>query len=208
MSTAQVSALLGSPDSRSFRDNYEAWQYADVVGFGQCEYITIFIASGVVRSMTSRRGSSVAGCGLGSAPVDWSQMRGSPQSSGGIAKQKPAEPPQSTAVSGSCFFVSQDGLTETVSDLLKEIQQNLLDRATRFRDDNTRDVDNFDDFKEAVKTGFARVWWAGDNEEEQRVKEDTKATIRCFPFDQPGGSGTCFYTGKPADKIAIFGRAY
>jgi S1-C subfamily serine protease len=113
MSTAQVSALLGSPDSRSFRDNYEAWQYADVVGFGQCEYITIFIASGVVRSMTSRRGSSVAGCGLGSAPVDWSQMRGSPQSSGGIAKQKPAEPPQSTAVSGSCFFVSQDGLIIT-----------------------------------------------------------------------------------------------
>lgn len=105
-------------------------------------------------------------------------------------------------------FVSQEGLAETVSNLLQEIQQNLLDRATRFRDDNTHDVDNYDDFKEAVKTGFARAWWAGDNEEEQFVKEDSKATIRCFPFDQPGGSGTCFYTGKPADKIAIFGRAY
>jgi prolyl-tRNA synthetase len=105
-------------------------------------------------------------------------------------------------------FVSQEGLTEIVSNLLQEIQQNLLDRATRFRDDNTHDVHNYDDFKEAVKTGFARVWWAGDNEEEQRVKEDTKATIRCFPFDQPGGSGTCFYTGRQADKIAIFGRAY
>jgi len=105
-------------------------------------------------------------------------------------------------------FVSQEGLTKTVSNLLVEIQQSLLDRATRFRDENTHDVDNIDDFKRAVKTGFARVWWAGDNDEEQQVKEETKATIRCFPFDQPDGTGTCFYTGKPADKIAIFGRAY
>ena len=105
-------------------------------------------------------------------------------------------------------FVSQDGLTETVSDLLQEIQQNLFDRAARFLDENTHDVDNMDDFKLAVKTGFARVWWAGSNDEEQQVKELTKATSRCFPFDQPEGTGICFYTGKPADKIAIFGRAY
>jgi prolyl-tRNA synthetase len=59
-----------------------------------------------------------------------------------------------------------------------------------------------------VKGGFARVWWAGSDEEEKRVKEETKATIRCFPNEQPGGQGTCFYTGKPANKVAIFGRAY
>jgi prolyl-tRNA synthetase len=105
-------------------------------------------------------------------------------------------------------FVSQDGLAQTVAALLDDIQQSLLARATKFRDDNTHDVDNYDDFKTAVSTGFARVWWAGDNADETRVKEETKATIRCFPLDQPGGSGTCFYTGKPADKIAIFGRAY
>ncbi len=105
-------------------------------------------------------------------------------------------------------FVSQEGLSTTVANLLLEIQQNLLDRATRFRDENTHDVDNMDDFNQAVKNGFARVWWAGDNDEEEQVKEKTKATIRCFPFDQPGGTGTCFYTGRPADKIAIFGRAY
>ncbi|MBE2222316.1 MAG: proline--tRNA ligase [Anaerolineae bacterium] len=105
-------------------------------------------------------------------------------------------------------FVSQEGLGQTVADLLVEIQQALLDRATKFRDDNTHDVENYDDFKTAVSTGFARVWWAGDNADETRVKEETKATIRCFPIAQPGGSGTCFYTGKPADKIAIFGRAY
>jgi len=105
-------------------------------------------------------------------------------------------------------FVSQDGIAQTVADLLVEVQQALLDRATKFRDDNTHDVDNYDDFKTAVSTGFARVWWAGDNADETRVKEETKATIRCFPIDQPGGTGTCFLTGKPADKIAIFGRAY
>lgn len=105
-------------------------------------------------------------------------------------------------------FVSQDGLAQTVADLLVTVQQALLDRATKFRDDNTHDVDNYDDFKTAVSTGFARVWWAGDNAEETQVKEETKATIRCFPIDQPGGTGTCFFTCKPADKIAIFGRAY
>lgn len=105
-------------------------------------------------------------------------------------------------------FVPQDGLAQTVADLLVEVQQALLDRATKFRDDNTHDVDNYDDFKTAVSTGFARVWWAGDNADETRVKEETKATIRCFPIDQPGGTGTCFFTGKPADKVAIFGRAY
>lgn len=105
-------------------------------------------------------------------------------------------------------FVSQAGLAQTVSALLQEIQQNMLDKATRYRDENTHDVDNYADFKTAVKTGFARVWWAGGNEEEKRVKEETKATIRCFPLDQPEGEGICFFTGKPANQIAIFGRAY
>jgi prolyl-tRNA synthetase len=85
-------------------------------------------------------------------------------------------------------FVSQDGLAETITALLAEIQQAMLEKATRFRDDNTHDVTNYDQFKEAVQTGFARVWWAGTNDEEARVKEETKATIRCFPLDQPDGS--------------------
>ena len=56
----------------------------------------------------------------------------------------------------------------------------MLARATKFLDDHTREVDNYPDFKEAVKNGFARVWWAGNNEDELRVKEETKATIRCY----------------------------
>lgn len=105
-------------------------------------------------------------------------------------------------------FVSQDGLAQTVQQLLDDIQANLLARATKFRDDNTHDVTDYDEFQTAVQTGFAKGWWAGSNDDEQRVKEETKATIRCFPLKQPGGGGTCFYTGKPADKVAIFGRSY
>lgn len=105
-------------------------------------------------------------------------------------------------------FVSQDGLGQTVQTLLNDIQASLLAKATRFREENTHDAHNYDAFKEAVQAGFARVWWAGSNEDEQKVKEETKATIRCFPLAQPDGSGTCFYTGKPADKVAIFARSY
>jgi prolyl-tRNA synthetase len=103
---------------------------------------------------------------------------------------------------------SQDGLATQIVDQLEEVQLNLLARATAFRDERTRDVTNYEAFQGAIASGFARVWWAGDNEDELKVKEETKATIRCFPFEQPGGSGKCFYTGKPASQIAIFGRSY
>jgi prolyl-tRNA synthetase len=69
-------------------------------------------------------------------------------------------------------------------------------------------VANYEEFKRVIANGFARVWWAGSNEDEARVKEETKATLRCFLLDQTGGSGVCFYTGKPTKRSAIFGRAY
>jgi prolyl-tRNA synthetase len=105
-------------------------------------------------------------------------------------------------------FVPQEGLVNTVQNLLADVQNALLERARQFRDGNTHDANNYDDFKEVIQTGFARVWWAGSNEDEQRVQEETKATLRCIPIEQPGGSGICFFTGQPADKIAIFARAY
>jgi prolyl-tRNA synthetase len=105
-------------------------------------------------------------------------------------------------------FVSQDGLAQTVAGLLEEIQQAMLDKARQFQEGNTQEVTTYDQFKEAVQTGFARVWWDGSNEDESRVKEETKATIRCFPLEQREGSGTCFYSGRPANRTAIFGRAY
>lgn len=105
-------------------------------------------------------------------------------------------------------FVSQEGLGQTVVDLLTEIQQALHDKALAFRESKTRDVTDYDAFKEAVEDGFARVWWAGSSDDETRIKEETKATLRCIPIAQPGGEGVCFYTGKPATEQAIFAKSY
>jgi prolyl-tRNA synthetase len=101
-----------------------------------------------------------------------------------------------------------DGLETSVSEMLETIQNAIYEKAKAFRDDNIHDVETYEEFKEAVSTGFARAWWAGDIEDEARIQDETQATIRCIPLDQPEGSGTCIYTGKPAEEIAIFGRAY
>ena len=74
MTMDQVRSLLNAPDDRSFRGSNEAWQYYDVVGFGQCEYLTAWFSDGVLHAVTTRRGPSVAGCGQGSTAVDWGQM--------------------------------------------------------------------------------------------------------------------------------------
>jgi prolyl-tRNA synthetase len=105
-------------------------------------------------------------------------------------------------------FVSQEGLPEIVTKLLDDIHQAMFEKARRFREDRTVDVQDYASFKEAVKVGFARTWWAGNNEDELRIKEETKATIRCFPLEQPEGKGRCFYTGREANQLAIFSRAY
>jgi S1-C subfamily serine protease len=109
MSMSDVSEMLPDPDSRDFRGAYEAWQYADVVGFGQCEYITVFFAGDEVIQLTSRRGSSAGGCGLGSLPVDWSRV-----SSASVAPQ-PSPDTGGAGVSsqGTCFVVSPNGLLVT-----------------------------------------------------------------------------------------------
>jgi prolyl-tRNA synthetase len=104
--------------------------------------------------------------------------------------------------------IARDQLAAVAPELLRQIQTALLDNATRLRDENTFEPANYDDFKEAVGKGFARVWWAGSSADEKRVQEETRATLRCIPLDQPGGSGVCFYTGKQASQIAIFGRSY
>ena len=74
MSKADVVEILGLPDRRSFRGNDEALQYQGVVGYGQCVYITAWLSEGTLIASTERRGSSIAGCGLGSREVDWGQM--------------------------------------------------------------------------------------------------------------------------------------
>jgi prolyl-tRNA synthetase len=107
-------------------------------------------------------------------------------------------------------FVSQDGLTDTVKTLLDTVQANMLQQATEFRDSHIFDVKDYDELKKVIEAGngWARGWWSGSNDDERRVKEETGATIRCFPLDQEGGQGTCLYTGQTASRIALFAKAY
>ena len=105
-------------------------------------------------------------------------------------------------------FAPQAGLIDRVCETLDTIQADLYRAALAFRDANLHDVDNPADFRTVIEDGFARAWWAGSDDDELKLKEETKATIRCIPTDQPGGEGKCFYTGRPAKEVAIFARAY
>src|SRR6266542_4165100 len=105
-------------------------------------------------------------------------------------------------------FVSQTGLAANVSGLLVEIQDSLLKRATEFRDANIHDVQTYDELKEVVKDGWAFGYWCESTECETKVKEDTKATTRNIPFDQPSEEGTCVVCGKPSKRKVYFARAY
>ena len=105
-------------------------------------------------------------------------------------------------------FVPQQGIAASVAKMLEEIQQSLHGRALAFRKANTAEPADYAEFKTAVEKGFAFSWWCGGNDCETKMKEETKATMRCIPLDQAGGSGTCIYCGQPAREKAIFGRAY
>jgi len=74
MTKEQILDILGPPADRSFRGSDEAWQYQEIAGFGQCKYTTVWISDSRLVGISTRRGGSVAGCGLGSQEVDWSQM--------------------------------------------------------------------------------------------------------------------------------------
>ena len=106
-------------------------------------------------------------------------------------------------------FVSQDGIAETVAALLDVIQANLLKDARTFRDENMDDVSSYDELKQVIEAGrWARAWWRGSDEDELAVKDETGATIRCYPFEQPDDRGECVITGKTAEKVALFAKAY
>ena len=104
-------------------------------------------------------------------------------------------------------FVEQAGLTEHLV-LLESIQRALFDRALRFREEHTLTAANYDEFKDRVETGFVRVYFAGTREDEDRIQTETKATVRVLPFDQHDQEGTCFLTGVPTRRQAIFARSY
>ena len=105
-------------------------------------------------------------------------------------------------------FVPQAGLAAAVSAMLVDIQSSLLAKATAFRDANIHEPKNYEDLKQIVQDGWAFAWWCGSAECEAKVKEDTKASTRNIPLEQPGGSGTCVVCGKQAEKKVYFARAY
>lgn len=104
--------------------------------------------------------------------------------------------------------LSQDQLSGQIAELLTDIQASLFDRALAFRDAHIFDPQNYEELKEVVQNGWAFSWWCGSDECEAKVKEDTKATTRCIPLDQPGGKGACIVCGKPAKEKVYFARAY
>jgi prolyl-tRNA synthetase len=99
-------------------------------------------------------------------------------------------------------------LPVTIEKLLAEIQQSLHDKALAFRKSNTHDAKTYEDLKKAVETGFAYSGWCGSADCEAKIKEETRATMRCIPLDQAASAGSCVACGKPAAERAIFARAY
>lgn len=106
-------------------------------------------------------------------------------------------------------FVSQDNIANIVDEMLKAIQENMLAKATQFRDANIFEPEDYAKFKEIIaKDGWCYVWWKANAENEARIKEETKATLRCLPLEQPGGTGRCIFSGEETTEKAYFAKAY
>ena len=105
---------------------------------------------------------------------------------------------------------SIDGIGLHVKHLLDEIQQNIFNRAKAFRDDHITEANNWEEFVELLdnKTGFISAHWDGTPETEDKIKEQTKATIRCIPLDNKQEAGTCILSGNPSTQRVLFARAY
>ncbi len=101
-------------------------------------------------------------------------------------------------------------ITEKIPQILQDIQENIYRKAVRFRTENTTKVDTYEEFKKLLdeKPGFLLAHWDGTPETEEKIKEETKATIRCIPLDATEEEGICIYSGKTSTKRVLFARAY
>ena len=121
---------------------------------------------------------------------------------------------------GTIEVARRDDLTKTtiqlteldnyIENLLTEIQSSLLQKAQARMKDLTTRVDTYDEFKKVLdsKAGFVYAHWDGTPETEEKIKEETKATIRCIPINNPLEDGVCIYSGKPSQQRVLFARAY
>ena len=106
--------------------------------------------------------------------------------------------------------VPMNGVEAHITGLLEDIQNNIYHKALEFRKANTFYVDKWDDFVNILDNqgGFIMAHWDGTAETEEKIKEETKATIRCIPFDSPDEDGKCIYSGKPSKRRVLFARSY
>ena len=105
--------------------------------------------------------------------------------------------------------VKFDGIVAEVERLLEDIQNNLFTKALKMRESKTITVDSYEEFKEKIEDGgFILAHWDGTPETEEKIKEETKATIRCIPFDGDKTPGVCMVTGKPSAQRVVFARSY
>jgi prolyl-tRNA synthetase len=107
-------------------------------------------------------------------------------------------------------IISAENLPETISNLLNEIQENIYNKALEYRDSHIHVVNNWDEFKDALdnKTGFISAHWDGTSETEEKIKELSKATIRCVPLNNQQEAGVCVLTGNPSTQRVLFAKAY
>jgi prolyl-tRNA synthetase len=107
--------------------------------------------------------------------------------------------------------IPMDQVVDHVAALLDDIQDNIYKKASTFRNDNTHRVDSYSEFKDILdqKGGFIWAHWDGTSETEEKIKEETKATIRCIPIsDEYNEEGKCIYSGQPSSQRVLFARAY
>ena len=106
--------------------------------------------------------------------------------------------------------ISKDGIARTISNLLEQIQNDLFNKALKYRDSHITEVANFEEFKSVLeeKGGFVAAHWDGTAETEEKIKELTKATIRCIALDRVESAGSCILTGKPSVGRVLFAKAY
>lgn len=105
--------------------------------------------------------------------------------------------------------VSIDSVVEHVKALLEDMQTAIYQKALQFREENTHRVDTWDDFKKQIEEGgFVLAHWDGTSETEEKIKGETKATIRCIPLDAPAEDGKCVFSDAPSDKRVVFAKAY
>ena len=107
-------------------------------------------------------------------------------------------------------IIKENNIDKVVENMLIDIQNNLFEKAKNFREKNTKTANSYEEFKKIIKNdnGFVYAHWDGSKETEEKIKNDTKATIRCIPIDNNGKRGKCIVTGNDSERMVVFGKAY